>query len=215
MSERFRAALTTHPTLRHERRLAQAGYTRIAGLDEVGRGAWAGPVVAAAVILPLDNPTLIRTLRAARDSKQLTPLQRAALFPSVQAACVGWSIGLAEAAEIDRIGIVPATRLAMRRAIAALSPPPDALIIDALRLPEVALPQRAFNFADSISLSVASASILAKVTRDRMMVDLERAYPGYGFHRHKGYGTEAHGMALKAIGACEIHRKTFRPIGGT
>jgi len=197
------------PGLGHERQLARSGYAAVAGLDEVGRGAWAGPVVAAAVIL---DPAQIGDVRRVRDSKQLTPRQRETLFPIVQASCVAWSTGLADACEIDAIGIVPATRLAMRRAIDALALPPDALIIDALRLPDVALPQRAFNFADAISLSVAAASILAKVTRDRMMIDLESAHPGYGFDRHKGYGTRAHHAALERLGACAAHRKTFRPI---
>ena len=183
----------------------------MAGLDEVGRGAWAGPVVAAATILSLAK---VQNLRKAgvHDSKQLSPYRRAACFPIIQESCLAWGMGLADAAEIDTLGIVPATRLAMRRAIDALSPSPDALIIDALRLADTGLPQRAFPFADSISLSVAAASILAKVTRDRMMVELEAAFPGYGFDRHKGYGTPAHQKALQAMGACQIHRKTFRPI---
>ena len=125
---------------------------------------------------------------------------------------MSWSIGHADACEIDAFGIVPATRLAMRRAVEALSPPPDALIIDALRLPGVELPQRAFNFADAISLSVAAASILAKVARDRTMIDLAAEQSGYGFDRHKGYGTRAHQAALKSMGVCEAHRKTFKPI---
>jgi ribonuclease HII len=191
--------------------LARAGYSSVAGLDEAGRGAWAGPVVAAAAIL---NLAKVRKLRkaAVNDSKRLSPRRRERLFPIIQAACRAWGIGLADAGEIDAIGILPATRLAMRRAIDALSASPDALIVDALRLPEVDLLQRAFNFADSISLSVAAASILAKVTRDRMMVDLAAAHPGYGFDRHKGYGTQAHREALNALGSCPIHRKTFKPI---
>ncbi len=191
--------------------LLREGRLRVAGLDEAGRGAWAGPVVAAAVIL---NLAKVRTLRkvGVHDSKQLSPRLRTALFPIIQASCLAWGVGLADAAEIDALGIVPATRLAMRRAVEALSPPPDALIVDALRLPDVDLPQRAFPFADSISLSVAAASILAKVTRDRLMADLEEVFPGYGFARHKGYGTRAHHQALKAMGACGVHRMTFRPI---
>lgn len=199
------------PSLAHERALAQAGYLRVAGIDEVGRGAWAGPVVAAAAIL---DPAQARRLRrlGVRDSKQLSWQQREALFPQIQEACLCWSTGQANVSEIDAIGIARATRLAMRRAVETLSSPPDALIIDALRLPDIDLPQRAFPFADSISLSVAAASILAKVTRDRVMVELETLRPGYGFDRHKGYGTQAHWMALKALGACEVHRRTFKPI---
>jgi len=189
--------------------LLREGHVRVAGIDEVGRGAWAGPVVAAAVILNLAKAA---SLRKVHDSKQLSPHQRATFFPIIKESCLAWGVGLADASEIDAMGIVPATRLAMHRAIEALSPPPDALIIDALRLPDIDLPQRAFPFADSISLSVAAASILAKVMRDRMMVELESTFPGYGFDRHKGYGTRAHQEALKAIGACKVHRKTFRPI---
>jgi ribonuclease HII len=183
----------------------------VAGLDEAGRGAWAGPVVAAAVILNLGQGSTLRKA-GVDDSKQLSPRQRDALVPIVQAACLSWGIGLADASEVDTLGIVPATRLAMRRAIDALSLSPDALLIDALRLPEVDLPQRAFPFADSISLSVAAASILAKVARDRLMIEMAAAYPGYGFDRHKGYGTQAHAAALKTLGACPAHRRTFKPI---
>lgn len=183
----------------------------MAGIDEAGRGAWAGPVVAAAAILDLAKVANLRKV-GVRDSKQLPPHRREACFPIIQESCLAWGVGLADAAEIDALGIVSATRLAMRRAIGALSPLPDALIIDALRLPDTALPQRAFPFADSISLSVAAASILAKVTRDRMMVELEAAFPGYGFDRHKGYGTQAHRIALGRMGTCEAHRKTFKPI---
>jgi ribonuclease HII len=199
----------TRPGLKHERDFARKSCRLVAGLDEVGRGAWAGPVVAAAVILNLKKAS---SLRKVRDSKQLSPRQRDALFPVIQAACHTWGLGLAGADEIDAIGIVAATRLAMRRAIETLSPAPDALIIDALRLPDVDLPQRAFPFADSISLSVAAASILAKVTRDRMMMELDAVYPYYGFDRHKGYGTPAHRTALVMQGACRIHRMTFKPL---
>ena len=200
------------PGLDHERRLARSGCVAIAGIDEAGRGAWAGPVVAAAAIL---NLAQARSLRKGTDSKQLSPRQREALYPRIVEASLAYGIGLADPDEIDAIGIVPATRRAMRRAIDALSMRPDALIIDAVRLPDVELPQAAFNFADSISLSVAAASILAKVTRDRMMIDLAAAFPGYGFERHKGYGTPAHRRALQAIGTCAAHRKTCRPMRGT
>ena len=197
------------PGLAHERELAREGRRRIAGLDEAGRGAWAGPVVAAAVILDLAKTSILREVH---DSKQLTPRQREDLYPLILESSLAHGIGLAGASEIDAAGIVPATRLAMRRALDALSPPPDALIVDALRLPDVDLPQRAFNFADSISLSVAAASILAKVARDRMMVGLDTVYAGYGFGRHKGYGTRGHWQALEELGACSAHRATFKPV---
>ncbi len=197
------------PTLKRERRLMRAGYSLIAGIDEAGRGAWAGPVVAGAVILNLPE---VRSLRGVNDSKQLTAHQREALFPVILNACIAYGIGSARSDEIDSIGILPATRLAMQRAIESLFPAPTALIIDAVKLPQVELPQSVFNFADSISLSVAAASIIAKVTRDRMMIDLDARYPAYGFARHKGYGTLIHQAALQSIGPCEIHRATFKPI---
>jgi ribonuclease HII len=205
----FEVHRTSLPHLKHERRLMRAGYSLIAGIDEAGRGAWAGPVVAGAIIL---NLAKVSNLRKVNDSKQLTARQREALFPVILNACIAYGIGSAQSDEIDSIGILPATRLAMQRAIESLSPAPTALIIDAVKLPQVELPQSVFNFADSISLSVAAASILAKVTRDRMMIDLDARYPAYGFARHKGYGTLIHQAALQSIGPCEIHRQTFKPI---
>ena len=203
---------TCPPGLDHERKFARSGRSAIAGIDEAGRGAWAGPVVAAAVILNLAKAW---SLRKVTDSKLLSPRQRERLYPEIVEASRAYGIGLADSIEVDAIGVVPATRLAMRRAMDALSIQPDALIIDAVRLREVDLPQSAFNFADSISLSVAAASILAKVARDRMMVELAAVFPGYGFERHKGYGTRAHREALEALGACGAHRKTFRPVRET
>ncbi len=197
------------PWLDHELQFIRAGYGRVAGIDEAGRGAWAGPVVAAAVIL---NPATVQSLRKVDDSKKLSPDQREELYPAIVDSCIAYGIGQASAGEIDAIGIVPATRLAMTRAIEALSPPPHALIIDAVRLPAIDLPQAVFNFADSISLSVAAASILAKVTRDRLMIDLDTRYPHYGFARHKGYGTRIHQLALQSVGPCVIHRQSFKPI---
>ncbi len=189
--------------------MTRQGHAAIAGLDEAGRGAWAGPVVAAAVIL---NLAKTQGLCKVNDSKKLSPSQREALYPLIIEASLAYGIGRAEADEIDTIGILPATRLAMTRAIESLSRQPDALIIDAVRLPRVNLPQSVFNFADSISLSVAAASIIAKVTRDHWLIELDARYPGYGFARHKGYGTRIHQLALKSLGACEVHRRTFKPI---
>lgn len=198
-----------HPTLDHEHRFQRAGHVHVAGIDEAGRGAWAGPVVAAAVILDDDHT---EQLNGVNDSKQLSPRQREVLYQLIIDNCRAFGVGHGTVEEIDSIGIVPATRLAMTRAIEALSPQPDALIIDAVRLPKVNLPQSVFFFADSISLSVAAASIIAKVTRDRLMVELGAQYPRYDFARHKGYGTRIHQVALQSIGPCEIHRKTFKPI---
>ena len=197
------------PTLDQERELWLSGLARVAGLDEAGRGAWAGPVVAAAVIL---DPAETSSLDGVNDSKRLSPRQRDRLYQIIIDHCVAYGIGQGSVEEIDTIGILPATRLAMTRAVAALSPQPDALIIDAVRLPQVNKPQAVFNFADSISLSVAAASILAKVTRDRLMIQSDTQYPAYQFARHKGYGTQIHQAALQSVGPCQIHRTSFKPI---
>ena len=183
--------------MRQERALMRQGHALVAGIDEAGRGAWAGPVVAAAVILP-DNAMRLAALRGVRDSKLLTPAQRQALFDKIHQAALAVGVGMASHAEIDDMGIVPATRLAMQRAVERLAPAPDALLIDALKLPDVPLPQRVLFHADTLCLSVAAASIVAKVTRDRLMVELDAQYPGYGFARHKGYGTPA---ASTSVGA--------------
>jgi ribonuclease HII len=209
MTASRKSALPDRPTLDRERRLLRAGHSLIAGIDEAGRGAWAGPVVAAAVIL---DPAEVSQLDGVNDSKRLSPRQRDKLYQIILDHCVTYGIGQGSVEEIDAIGILPATRLAMTRAVAALSPQPDALIIDAVRLPQVNKPQAVFNFADSISLSVAAASILAKVTRDRLLIDLDAHYPAYQFARHKGYGTQIHRAALQSAGPCDIHRASFRPI---
>ena len=200
------------PTVEAEERFWARGLRRVAGLDEVGRGAWAGPVYAAAVILPWDGGACA-TLAGVRDSKQLSPSRRATLAECIVAAAVGVGVGRGEQSEIDTLGIVPATRLAMQRAMAALSAAPEALVIDALSLPGVALPQDVFPYADVRSLSVAAASIIAKVSRDRWMVDVADVdFPGYGFAQHKGYGTQQHRAALERLGVCAIHRTSFRPV---
>jgi ribonuclease HII len=199
----------TLPNLEHELRLVQTGYPLVAGIDEAGRGAWAGPVVAGAVILSYPAE---ENLREVNDSKQLSPLRRERLYGIIVEHCRTFGVGQATVEEIDALGILPATRLAMTRAIQILSPQPDALIIDAVRLPQVQQPQEVFNYADAISLSVAAASILAKVTRDRLMIELDARHPAYGFARHKGYGTRLHQAALQSIGPCAIHRHSFRPI---
>jgi ribonuclease HII len=201
-----------YPTLDKERQLLQAGHRRIAGLDEAGRGAWAGPVVAAAVILPLEDPALSERLQGVCDSKLCTPRQREALYERIRQVALTWATASVPAFRIDEIGIVPSTRQAMQEAIAKLSFPPQALLIDALRLPQVALPQNSFNKGDLLSLTIAAASILAKVTRDREMVALDDAYPGYSFGRHKGYGTRQHLRALQDLGPLEIHRWSFAPV---
>ncbi len=201
------------PGLKHENQLRAQGHLLVAGIDEAGRGAWAGPVVAGAVILPSDPQALTKLRRhGVNDSKQLTETQRNACRDLILSLACATATGVASSLEIDVIGIVPATRLAMQRAIAAICPQPTALIIDAVHLANCPLPQHVFNFADSISLSVAAASILAKTTRDRIMFELNGALPDYGFARHKGYGTAIHATALRALGPCPDHRKTFAPV---
>jgi ribonuclease HII len=199
------------PHLHQERALVRQGHALVAGLDEAGRGAWAGPVVAAAVILPRDAMRRSE-LRGVRDSKLLAPSRRAVLFDAIHRAAVAVGVGAASHTEIDALGIVSATRLAMQRALQALPVAPDALLIDALRLPAVPLPQRVMFHADTLCLSVAAASIVAKVTRDRLMVGLDTQYPSYGFAQHKGYGTAHHQQALAQFGPSAVHRMTFEPV---
>ncbi len=182
-----------------------------AGLDEAGRGAWAGPVAAAAVILPPD-PRLLQRLSGVRDSKQMTPAQRAHWAIEVKSAALSWAVGLASSQEIDALNILGATRLAMQRALEALQPVPQHLLIDALRLPAVSIPQTALVRGDARCLSIAAASVLAKTARDALMAELDGQYPAYGFARHKGYGTAAHRRALREAGPCLLHRFSFAPL---
>lgn len=201
------------PTLVEEMSLWQAGYVRIAGLDEAGRGAWAGPVVAAAVILPPDTAVAGR-LAGVADSKQLLAAQRERLYAAIVREALAWAVGAASAQEIDGEGIAAATRHAMQLAIANLPQPPDFLLIDYVRLAGLATPQRSLPHGDGKVLSIAAASIVAKVTRDRLMVDMARRHPGYGFQQHKGYGTADHQAALRQLGPCAEHRMTFQPVRG-
>ena len=202
--------MISNPDLSHEKKLWLA-YQYIAGLDEAGRGALAGPVCVGAVILPDDNPHLLRTLSGVRDSKQLTPRKRDQLAPRIKEIARAWGIGFASADEIDALGIVPATRLAASRALEAMSFFPDFLLTDfRLELPELDLSQTALVKGDQRSLSIASASILAKTARDELMVELDPQYPQYGFARHKGYGTLAHRRMIAKFGFSPVHRKTFQ-----
>jgi ribonuclease HII len=243
---------TKFPTLTYEQSLWNAGYTQIAGIDEAGRGAWAGPVCAAALILPPD-PTLIHRLDRVRDSKLMTPLSREIWAPRIRLAALAWGVGFASSQEIDFLGILPATKLAATRALACLShspnPPdpsplspsslsmtpvpsfpvpfplapahlsldplipnnliPNYLLTDYLVFPELEWNQTALVKGDRLSLSVAGASVLAKTARDALMRALDNQYPGYGFSRHKGYGTRLHRQSIRQLGLCEIHRKSF------
>lgn len=200
------------PDLAEETALLACGYRRIAGVDEAGRGAWAGPVYAAAVVLPLERPDLARLLADVRDSKQLSPPRREAAYARIREIALAVGVAWAEVAEIEAMGILPATRLAMARAVGQLAVPVDALLIDYVPLPEIPLPQRVLPKADARCLSVAAASIVAKVERDRRMVEMDREYPGYGFACHKGYGTSRHRQALRRLGPSPIHRRTWRPV---
>ncbi len=201
------------PSLRFERHWRKQGFALIAGIDEAGRGAWAGPVVAAAVILPLDRSDLTKALKGVNDSKQLTARQRERWYPVIRSAALAVGVGGAGPEEIDRAGIVPATRAAMERALAMLDVPPDALLIDAVDLRAIVdLPQHSLVRGDSISLSIAAASIVAKVCRDRAMLKLDALYPGYEFWKHKGYGTALHLGTLERLGVCGAHRRSYRPI---
>lgn len=181
----------------------------MAGIDEAGRGALAGPVSAAAVILP-SRLDLLQSLSGVRDSKQMTPAQREYWRTQILNLAVGWGIGFASAEEIDLLGILPATRLAAMRALVGLSCLPDHLILDFLFLPDCPLPQTSLVKGDQRSLSVAAASVLAKTARDAELVALDAQIPGYGFARHKGYGTAAHCTALAQLGPSPVHRRTFR-----
>lgn len=198
--------------LSYEVALRDQGFRLIAGLDEAGRGAWAGPVVVGAVILPLDQIDLIHVLQGVDDSKKLSPYRRNKLLPVITGTALAFSVAFASHDEIDTIGIVPATRLAMQRALAQLPIQPEALLTDVVQLPESSLPCTPLVRGDQKSLSIAAASIIAKVTRDRHMIELDVQYPEYGFMAHKGYGTLRHQRALAAFGPTPIHRKTFAPI---
>lgn len=198
------------PDLSFELKLWGEGLLYIAGLDEAGRGALAGPVSVGAVILPNDPALLSGPLTGARDSKQLTPLKRESLAPRIRETALTWSVGFASAEEIDMQGIVNATHLAAIRALHQLSFSPQYLLTDfRLELPQLDIPQTSLVRGDARCLSIACASILAKTERDALMRELEARHPGYGLEKNKGYGTQAHRSALKRLGASEIHRRTF------
>lgn len=192
---------------RYERKARKRGYRLIVGVDEVGRGPLAGPVVACALILPPEC-----RIRGLNDSKRLSPKKREKLYPVIKEKALAIGLGRVGEKKIDEINILKATHLAMKRAISHLGVEPDLLLVDGFEIPGVKIPQKAIVRGDEMSASIAAASIIAKVTRDRLMVKYHKRHPEYGFHRHKGYGTEGHIRALKKNGPSRIHRRTFSGV---
>jgi ribonuclease HII len=203
-------ALPQFPNLDHENELKSQGYELIAGIDEVGRGALAGPVVASAVILP--HPANLSWFALVRDSKELNSRKRESLFALINQEAIGVGIGIVPPQVIDSINILKATKLAMMQAVEKLLKQPSFLLIDRITLPHCPIPQRGITRGDKLCLSIACASIIAKVTRDRMMEEFDRIYPGYGFAQHKGYGTGGHISCLRKLGPSPIHRLYFAPV---
>lgn len=205
--------------LLYENQLRAYGYRQIVGIDEAGRGPWAGPVAAGAVCLPLGDNQLIRLIRGVQDSKVMAAPQREFMSAIIKETARAWGIGSASNHEIDMLGIIPATKLAMERALTMLQAQfplfkPDCLFLDALVWPEKLheIPQVTMIDGDAHSLSIAAASVLAKVWRDEHMAECDTNYPEYGFGVHKGYGTARHTEALKQYGPCPIHRLSFKPV---
>ena len=203
--------LPESPDLAFEQELWRQGIAEIAGIDEAGRGALAGPVAVGVVVLP-NSDEIQEKLIGVRDSKQMTPPQRAEWFKVIKAEAVTCEVGFSWPEEIDELGIAPATRLAARRALEKLAHPPSHLLIDWISLPDAGIEGTSLVKGDQRSLSIAAASIAAKVTRDLYMVEVDKAYPGYGFAAHKGYGTAAHRAAIERLGPCTIHRMSFAPM---
>lgn len=207
-----RSLIPDKPDLAFESALWQSGFHFIVGIDEAGRGALAGPVAAGAVVLPVNNPDLQNRLQGVRDSKELKPTERAFWAVEIKAIALGWGVGFATCNEIDRIGIVPATHLAASRALSELKVQADHLLLDYLLLPDREIAQTSLIKGDARSLSIASASILAKTERDAVLVEMDAAFPGYCFASNKGYATQTHRTAIATLGPCEQHRRSFSPI---
>ncbi len=203
--------LPPSPDLSFERELWDSDVRLVAGIDEVGRGALAGPVVAGVVVLP-DIPDLISTLAGVNDSKQMTAKARQHWADVIRETALLSAVGSATSAEVDELGIIPATRQAILRALASLDQQPEHLLIDHLSVPAAGLPETVLTKGDCRSLSIAAASILAKVSRDAVMVELDAEYPVYGFAGHKGYGTARHRTAIGEHGPCPFHRMSFAPL---
>ena len=203
-------ALPQFPNLDHENELRSQGYELVAGIDEVGRGALAGPVVAGAVILP--HPACLTWFELVRDSKQLDHKKRETLFDLIVKEALAVGVGIVAPQVIDSINILKATKLAMMQAVEKLPRQPGFLLIDRVTLSQCPIPQKGITRGDKLCLSIACASIIAKVTRDRMMQELDQTYPGYGFAQHKGYGTGEHLSCLHRLGPSPIHRLYFAPV---
>ena len=212
MSRRFDPSLLpSTPDLSFEKRLWEAGIEVIAGIDEAGRGALAGPVTAAAVVLP-ESRSIPEDLKGMNDSKQLTATQREEWAAVIRRGAQAWGVGFASHIEIDQWGIIPATRLAAQRAMQKTGLSLEHLLLDYLFLPEVKTPQTNLIKGDQRSLSIAAASILAKTARDERLIELDSEFPGYHFVDHKGYATSRHLAALENLGPCQIHRRSFAPV---
>lgn len=207
-----RSLLPKRPDLQFEQELWGQRVHFIAGIDEAGRGALAGPVAAGAVVLPGKVSDLYDRLEGVRDSKVMHPRDREHWAEVIKGVAVAWGVGFASAAEIDQLGIVPATQLAAGRALQSLDCDIEHLLVDYIDLPDVLLPQTPLVKGDARSLSIAAASVLAKTTRDAHLVAMDKKYPGYQFSKNKGYGTSEHRQAIDRLGPCDQHRKTFSPI---
>jgi len=210
LKARSRKLVSEPPTLNEENGLSARGYRLIAGIDEAGRGALAGPVVAAAVILP--QSANFPWLKSVRDSKEVPPARREFLFDLIKQEATAVSVGIIAPQTIDVIGILNATKIAMCHAVEQLAYPPDFLLIDYLHLPQLRISQKPIVRGDKLCLSIACASIIAKVTRDHIMVELDQLHPGYGLAHHKGYGTKYHITCLHQQGPSPIHRHSFAPV---
>lgn len=195
------------PTFQEERRLLGEGFAIVAGVDEAGCGCWAGPVFAAAAILPLDS-----RIGLVRDSKTLSLAQRQRVMEKLSAECAAWAVGTATAAEVDALNIRRAGALAMRRAVEGLALKPQFVLIDAFKIPGLDIPSKSIVNGDAKVKSIAAASVIAKISRDLHMLELDARYPGYGFAEHKGYGTKRHQAALAELGPCAEHRMTYAPL---
>jgi ribonuclease HII len=198
--------------LTREAALAEGGFSRVAGIDEAGRGAWAGPLVAAAVVLPSCDAEELAALAGVRDSKLLNPAQREVACAAVLAVAEDVGVGWVNADEIDVLGLTAGNELAMCRAVRALRQPPDHVLVDAFRLRSLGVPQLPVIRGDRLCLSIAAASVVAKVYRDRWLAGLAIDFPAYGFDRHRGYGVAVHQQAIAEHGTLEIHRHSYAPL---